>query len=1140
MHSHILTIQGRLGVFGALALATWAACQSGQSELAAARQSVVYDADDRQDVYAHSDAIWAARAVEVSAALVHASALAVQPDGSVQLTAETLANAFGVCPDERFVDQITPAFCSGTLIAPDLVLTAGQCVADQAACDDTRLVFGFHMLDATTLAPLDETNDVYTCASVLARSQNSSLDYALIRLDRAVLGRTPASVRRVPVALADDTALHVSGHPSGLPLKLDSNARVRDGRVPALDYFVTEADVFAGSAGSGVFDQATGELVGVMARGDTDYVLDGACARPNECAGDTCTGEDATYAFRALDSLCGDGLCQVEIGEASATCPDDCGGPVCGDGACNGGEGPAGCAEDCGTCGNGVCDEGAGENAATCDADCEATCGDGVCTGSEGANDCAEDCGTCGDGTCDAGESPDTCCRDCGCAAPSLERCVIDSCQPRGDVCGDPGVIEVNDDVQTVSGVTYGSNALYAGSCAPGESPERIYSFTLSGMTRVDASVSGFDTVLYLRRTCNDSAPANELACNDESDPPGDNGSRVVAELAAGTYYLIVDGYDGDSGAYQLSVSFELLCSDLDGDLECDESDGCPEDPDKVVGGDCGCGVPETDTDGDGSADCVDQCPSDPDKSLAGECGCGVPEGECSGCSCAVGHGRTSLDGGAGLLLVLVLLGLGGWRSLGRRRGSRAVAGTLVSLVLIPWLAAGCGEGPSTDGPITCADITCAEHATCDDSTGTPLCTCDPGYEGDRQHCLDVDECATGTHECSGEEMCVNIDGGFTCALPETCAEIRALAGTATDGEYTLYIGGQAAQPWTALCFDMQGTPREYLPLATSGEAQNFSEYVTTPDGRYGKDVRTTYTHVRIDPVSLTVDVSDATFASSTGSTVVDGVSVDAVPFGVAMSCDRNRVAYANIDLTGVPFVLTSGLCQGGIAASGEPSGVPAGSAVDIWASGACGWTRPDDACAANPLSGSAGQLALMHTTYSKRVFVTADAYPSALGGAAGADAICQSLADGAGLSGTFKAWLGSSEGHPAERFVRHQVPYLLPDGTTVARNWSDLTDGHLSHAIDRDQNGDPVVGKATVSGCTGVSESAVFSGTSVAGQDLIADYSCQDWSGTGTRFGVGSFDRTEGGWSDACRVQAPEGQDVCQAQSAHLYCFEQ
>ena len=54
----------------------------------------------------------------------------------------------------------------------------------------------------------------------------------------------------------------------------------------------------------------------------------------------------------------------------------------------------------------------------------------------------------------------------------------------------------------------------------------------------------------------------------------------------------------------------ETCDSDQDGTLDC--IDGCPDDPDKIDPGACGCGAPETDTDADGLADCVDPCPEWP------------------------------------------------------------------------------------------------------------------------------------------------------------------------------------------------------------------------------------------------------------------------------------------------------------------------------------------------------------------------------------------------------------------------------------------------------------------------------------------------------------------------------------------------
>jgi hypothetical protein len=69
--------------------------------------------------------------------------------------------------------------------------------------------------------------------------------------------------------------------------------------------------------------------------------------------------------------------------------------------------------------------------------------------------------------------------------------------------------------------------------------------------------------------------------------------------------------------------------TDTDGTPDC--IDGCPLDPDKTEPGVCGCGVPDTDTDSDSTPDCIDGCPTDPDKTEPGDCGCGVSDDDSDG-----------------------------------------------------------------------------------------------------------------------------------------------------------------------------------------------------------------------------------------------------------------------------------------------------------------------------------------------------------------------------------------------------------------------------------------------------------------------------------------------------------------------------
>jgi hypothetical protein len=105
-----------------------------------------------------------------------------------------------------------------------------------------------------------------------------------------------------------------------------------------------------------------------------------------------------------------------------------------------------------------------------------------------------------------------------------------------------------------------------------------------------------------------------------------------AASLAIGTNQLsslVVDGCPNDPNKITPGVcGCGVADTDTDSDGTADCNDGCPEDPDKIEPGICGCGVADTDTDSDGTADCNDGCPSDPNKIAPGACGCGVADAD--------------------------------------------------------------------------------------------------------------------------------------------------------------------------------------------------------------------------------------------------------------------------------------------------------------------------------------------------------------------------------------------------------------------------------------------------------------------------------------------------------------------------------
>jgi len=95
-----------------------------------------------------------------------------------------------------------------------------------------------------------------------------------------------------------------------------------------------------------------------------------------------------------------------------------------------------------------------------------------------------------------------------------------------------------------------------------------------------------------------------------------------------------------------------------------------------------------------------------------------------------------------------------------------------------------------------------------------------------------------------------------------------------------------------------------------------------------------------------------------------------------------------------------------------------------------------------------------------RTVFVTRASFDGNLGGLTGADDKCQAAADGPTSivpSGTYLAWLSDGTVSPDTRFTKSSHPYMLPDGTKIAEDFTDLTDGSILHALDIDSTGKPL-----------------------------------------------------------------------------------
>lgn len=263
------------------------------AKLAQDRQRVIYGVDDRKDIYQVKSAK-ALAAAKTVVALVKAADLTQEDDGSYTLTTQRYGDAYQLCGSEPFVGQPLGCFCSGFLVAPDVVATAGHCVKSAADLRNIRFVFGFRMLDAERARTSFPADDVYEGASLIGSQLTADgVDWALVRLARAVVGRKPVKFRTTG-KIAATQSLFVIGHPCGLPQKYAPGAKVRD-NTPA-PFFVANLDTYGGNSGSPVFNAGTSTVEGILVRGENDFVSNGQCYVSLVCPTTGCRGEDVTRA----------------------------------------------------------------------------------------------------------------------------------------------------------------------------------------------------------------------------------------------------------------------------------------------------------------------------------------------------------------------------------------------------------------------------------------------------------------------------------------------------------------------------------------------------------------------------------------------------------------------------------------------------------------------------------------------------------------------------------------------------------------------------------------------------------------------------------------------------------------------------
>jgi len=121
-------------------------------------------------------------------------------------------------------------------------------------------------------------------------------------------------------------------------------------------------------------------------------------------------------------------------------------------------------------------------------------------------------------------------------------------------------------------------------------SPDVVYSYycQYSCTVVIDLCASQYDTKVYVYE--NEQTPGWPLACNDDSPGCGPNGYRswLMTDFEQGnTYYIVVDGYTGDCGVYELYITDYVPCVQCPPDAFVESEPECIDPENDIHNGGC-------------------------------------------------------------------------------------------------------------------------------------------------------------------------------------------------------------------------------------------------------------------------------------------------------------------------------------------------------------------------------------------------------------------------------------------------------------------------------------------------------------------------------------------------------------------------
>jgi V8-like Glu-specific endopeptidase len=254
-------------------------------------QAAIFGIDTREKITPLSKELPLARSTAI--AVLSSNFVRTSPL-TIDLTADNSSDF--LCPDVKYAEDPSLSYaCTGFLVAPDLIATAGHCMVNigqsrnqqQTYCETFSWLFDYREDGSGKVqtANLPAAN-LYECRRIIYAVHDEHppyRDFALVQLKRPVTDRAPLTLSKHNAQAGD--ALRMIGYPLGQPAKLSRDASILLNDVTKQS-FITNLDAFEGNSGSPVFN-AQNEVIGILTGGTPTESLRQdeplACQRYNVC-----------------------------------------------------------------------------------------------------------------------------------------------------------------------------------------------------------------------------------------------------------------------------------------------------------------------------------------------------------------------------------------------------------------------------------------------------------------------------------------------------------------------------------------------------------------------------------------------------------------------------------------------------------------------------------------------------------------------------------------------------------------------------------------------------------------------------------------------------------------------------------------